>query len=310
MSDRDDATKPVNVYWGLPVSNPRAVEGGIVARSQAGAFAHHWWSRRWLKALTQWASTARLSRGRAYARRGQIIELHLEPGLVSAQVQGTRPEPYEVRLHLRVFNDAEWQRILGEMASQALFAAQLLNGEMPQGIEKIFDAAGVHLFPTTHDDLEVSCSCPDWVEFCKHVAAVCYLIGERLDEDPFLLLAMRGRSKDDIMEALCANRSVPPPGATPADSPAPEATEHEMGSVPLDRALDSFWRMGPEIEQLRIRVEPPEIEAQLLKLLGEPSFADPQIGQQLVEIYQRVSRRALEIAFGEPEEVAEQGNVK
>lgn len=307
MSDRDDAKRPTNIYWGLRAGDPRPAEGGIVARSQAGAFAHNWWSQRWLKALTQRGSATRLSRGRSYARRGQVVELHMQPGLVTARVQGSYPEPYQVRLQVRAFSDVEWQRILQEMAAQALFAAQLLNGEMPQDIEKLFEAAGVHLFPTAGGDLEVSCSCPDRVTFCKHVAAVCYLIGERLDEDPFLMLMMRGRSKDDIMGALRASRSAPSQDVGPDELGAPQ---REGGNGPLESAVDTFWHMGAEIAKLHIRIAPPEIDAQLLKLLGEPSFADPQMGQQLVDIYRRVSRRALEIAFEESEAEEAQGSTE
>lgn len=97
---------------------------------------------------------------------------------------------------------------------EAIYAAKLLTGEMPADIEDVFAAAGVSLFPDNSKDLETSCSCPDWANPCKHVAAVYYLLGERFDADPFLIFAVRGRSKEQIIDVLRARRSSGAASAT------------------------------------------------------------------------------------------------
>ena len=93
------------------------------------------------------------------------------------------------------------------MAEQAIFTAQLLAGEMPQDIEQAFEAAKVSLFPSRHDDLKTECSRPDYANPCKHVAATHYILGERFDEDPFLIFRLRGRTQEQVMAALRKRRS-------------------------------------------------------------------------------------------------------
>jgi uncharacterized Zn finger protein len=113
-----------------------------------------------------------------------------------------------VTIKFRKLSDAEWGRIIDGMASEALYAARLLSGEMPEQIEDVFAAAGTSLFPRDGDDMQTNCSCPDWANPCKHIAAVHYLLGERFDEDPFLMFLLRGRSQEDIITALRARRTA------------------------------------------------------------------------------------------------------
>src|SRR5207249_5250545 len=127
----------------------------------------------------------RLARGRSYARTGQVVSLDIGRDGVKAVVQGSRPEPYTVQIKFKQLTDAEWERVIDAMAGEALYAARLLSGEMPEQIEEVFAAAGASLFPAERGDLETDCSCPDWANPCKHVAAVHYLLGERFEADPF-----------------------------------------------------------------------------------------------------------------------------
>ncbi len=126
--------------------------------------------------------------------------------MVKAKVQGSMPKPYNVKIKLMPLSDAEWDKVTDAMASQAIFAAKLLAGEMPTNIEEAFSAAQLSLFPTKLDDLQTDCSCPDWANPCKHIAAVYYLLAERFDEDPFLIFKLRGRTKEQIIETLRARR--------------------------------------------------------------------------------------------------------
>jgi uncharacterized Zn finger protein len=211
-------------YWPSYQSTRPIDVDGIKAKSRSGEFVQNWWATRWIEALKALMDSARLSRGRAYARRGQVLDIVLKPGKITARVQGSRPSPYKVTISLKPLKDTQWEAIFDALAAQAIFAAQLLNGEMPPDIEQVFDAINVPLFPASKQDLETDCSCPDWANPCKHIAAVYYLLGEQFDGDPFLLLKLRGREKDEISEALRRRRAGPghrciPHGGAHSSSP-------------------------------------------------------------------------------------------
>ena len=165
------------------------MKDGLQAKSKRGAIGETWWSQRFIEVLEDFHEGPRLARGRAYARRGQVIDLDVEAGEVGARVQGSRARPYSVSIGVTVLDDTDWARVEEAMASQALFLARLLAGEMPREIEDAFAATGLSLFPATADDLATDCSCPDWENPCKHVAAVYYLLAEAFDRDPFLIFA-------------------------------------------------------------------------------------------------------------------------
>ena len=184
-------------YDDYPKPKPRKPADGIKAQSKK--FGQTWWASKWLAALERLMDSGRLSRGRSYARSGQVLNLDIKPGRVDAQVQGSAPRPYKVQIEIKPLSEKEWNRVADAMAEQAIFAAKLLAGEMPQNIEEAFAAAKVNLFPTSSGDLDTDCSCPDWSNPCKHIAAVYYLLGEQFDGDPFLLFRLRGKSKDEIM---------------------------------------------------------------------------------------------------------------
>src|ERR1700686_1936587 len=185
----------------------------------------------------------RLTRGRSYARQGQVISIDIEPGIVKAKVQGSMPKPYNVKIRLKPLSDSNWEKITDGMASQAIFAAKLLAGEMPTNIEEAFHAVHLSLFPTALSDLETDCSCPDWANPCKHIAAVYYLLAERFDEDPFLIFKLRGRTKDEVIQALREKRTAGAANLVPAQDGRAATTEAGNCALLADN-LDTFWRAG------------------------------------------------------------------
>lgn len=238
-------------WWeDYPSTGPIKVEGGLKARSTRGRIANKWWSQRFIAVLEQLQLGGRLNRGKTYARSGQVMSLDISSGKVIAQVQGSRPKPYAVKLICRPLTDQQWDLIITKLASQALYAAKLLAGEMPPEIEELFAALDIPLFPAAARDLPMHCSCPDWAVPCKHVAAVCFLLAERFDEDPFLIFEWRGRSKEDILSRLRTNRVDAPTGPG------------------LDEELNTFFSAGPlpadfepeETESVLLRVDAPDIE--------------------------------------------------
>jgi uncharacterized Zn finger protein len=284
-------------YWGyFPPSTPIPVKDGIKARTRRGQFGEHWWAQHWIAVLESFGWDNRLQRGRTYARKGQVLNIDVHPGWVTARVQGSRRTPYSVRIEITPLSDDQWERAIDAMAQQALFSAQLLAGEMPPEIEQAFQAADVSLFPTSHD-IAMHCSCPDWAVPCKHIAAVYYLLGEEFDRDPFLLFTLRGRTREQVMEALRSRRAA---GAPLVEQAAPEE-EPEPRAEPLDARLSRFWELQDSLGGFRVTVTPPAVETALLKRLGPPSFSRrPQafIGA-LALAYAAVADRALTLAFGE-----------
>jgi uncharacterized Zn finger protein len=290
-------------YWPrYEPTRPIRVEDGIKAKSQRGDFTQTWWADRWIKALARLMDSGRLQRGRSYARQGQVMDIEIRPGTVAARVQGSRPKPYRLTIELSPLTDVQWDAVLDALAGQAIYAAQLLNGEMPSDVEQVFDAVHVPLFPGSRGDLVTACSCPDAANPCKHIAAVYYLLGERFDADPFLLFQLRGRSKDQIAAALRERRAGRAPAAPGADSEGTPSAEDARPA--LDAGPDRYWALGNAVDELSIEIGRPDVELALLKRLGLPELAGvgTAFRQELARTYSAVTERALELAFADSKE--------
>lgn len=260
--------------WHEP-SRPIEVAGGIRARSRRGSIGEQWWSRRFIDILEQICDPGRLSRGRAYARKGQVLSLELTAGAVRAQVQGSRPRPYKIELRIDAYDAEDWADLADALAAQAVHRAKLLAGEMPHEIEDVFDELDLPLFPDS-SELELDCSCPDWGWPCKHVSAALYLLAEAFDDDPFLILAWRGRHREELLSDLRGARADDEPrrpGLLDVED-APFAARMEdfysggrippptSGSAPVDLLLRAL-----ETPQVKVRGTP------LLDLLS-PLYQD------------------------------------
>ncbi len=279
-------------YYFKP-TKPKEVEGGLKARSQRGSFAKSWWAGRWIAALERLMDAGRLTRGRSYARKGQVLSIEEASDGIAARVQGSRPKPYKVSIQVAPLTDAQWDKVIDALAEQALFAAQLLAGEMPQDIEQAFNAAGVSLFPAKRGDLVTECSCPDYANPCKHVAATHYILGERFDEDPFLLFRLRGRTQEQLLEELRQRR------AGQMEMIEEEPAEAET-VIPLEDCLGHFWELGAALESVPVSIRPPAVEMPLLKRLGETAFVpEPGIESLLRAAYQAIGQEAIRAAFHE-----------
>jgi uncharacterized Zn finger protein len=252
-------TPPARRGWGsqdwsngFPApSKPLPVEGGLVARSARGGIGEQWWSRRFIEVMESFGVGGRLTRGRAYARKGQVISLDVEPGQVSASVQGSRVTPYKVRIGLPKFTELVWAKVEVVLAEQAIHSARLLAGEFPPELEPVFAGIGAPLFPVRLNDLDLQCSCPDQVVPCKHLAAVFYLLAERFDDDPFLILRWRGRPREALLRRLRELRGD--------ERPAPasiEIEQDEAGPVsPVLSAGLALEGVDPEGEQVEDTAE-------------------------------------------------------
>jgi uncharacterized Zn finger protein len=167
-------------------------------------FGTTWWGRLWLNALEQLDDDyrVRLIKGKLYAEDGVVSHFSVQPGTIQAKVHGRKT--YEVTLALPALTQMQWEKAIGRIAQESRFVASLLTGEMPKGLDEIFRESGASLYPRVPKELQTHCTCPDWANPCKHVAAVCYVMAEVLDRDPWILFDLRGRTREDILEALQA----------------------------------------------------------------------------------------------------------
>lgn len=259
---------------------------------------------------------ARLSRGKSYARKGQVTSIKIEAGLVRAKVQGSNPMPYSVTIKVWTLTGSEWELLAEKLALKPIFAAKLLAGEMPEDIDSAFKEIGLSLFPETLDDLETDCSCPDWSNPCKHIAAVYYLLGEEFDRDPFLIFKLRGVDMDDFMSILGKssgpeNRSLVaeariflegPDNETGAEI---EAEKAHFSPEPLPLDLESFWGRPPENPEEEkspsFEAHIPSVPAVLPKRLGKFPFwrGEEDLLEVLEEIYKKASPAGTMVFLGE-----------
>jgi uncharacterized Zn finger protein len=192
--------------WWPPASKPIRVEGGLQARSQRGQIGDTWWSQRFIAVLQLVGIGGRFQRGKNYARTGQVISMEIAPGKVTASVQGSRAKPYSLSIETKVLSARDWDAAEAVMESSAIFMATLLAGDMPEDIEEAFAVSSSPLFPASARDFDSECSCPDWENPCKHIAAVYFLLAEAFDDDPFLIFAWRGRTKAELLANLRGRR--------------------------------------------------------------------------------------------------------
>jgi uncharacterized Zn finger protein len=286
----------------FPPSRPRKADGGIKARSKRGSIGEQWWSRRFIDVLESFGLQSRLARGRSYARSGQVLKLEIGTGHVTAQVQGSRVNPYKVRLTVDPLTTRQWNRVAEALAARAVFRARLLAGEMPAEIEEVFADCGTPLFPKSARDLEMTCTCPDWEVPCKHLAAVCYVLAEAFDDDPFGMLAWRGKGRDDLLAAL---RRLAGRGLTGREQPRGQATGRtgaaaapvlESADRPLAECTAGFWTSP--LSPARLRALPPAAPgpADLLLRSLDPPLVQVQ-GEDLVTVL----RPAYDLMVNGPE---------
>lgn len=275
------AREPDPLWWrdAEVAPRPRPISGGIQINAARGAVARTWWSARFIEVLEGVVVGGRLARGRSYARAGQTLSLDVGPGVVTAQVQGSRPEPYRVRIGLATYGKAEWAAVEQALADDAWYAATLLAGGMPPEIEELFASLGLALFPAGGRDLVMDCSCPDFAVPCKHLAAVFYLLAERFDADPFEVLALRGRDRETLLANLRERRGG-------ADG-EPQAAAGPGDDVPaLAHRLDDFFAAGPQLADAS-RVAPVPVPPGAL-LDQVPAFAIAVRGRALTELLRPV----------------------
>lgn len=279
-------------YYFFTPSRPRSVKGGIRSQSGRRKGEPSWWAERWMDVLRGFNMGGRLDRGRSYARQGQVVSIDIRKGNVTAKVQGSGSRPYSVAIRVKQLDGDEWKKVASGLASRPLLAAKLLAGRMPRNMEDVFGAAGLSLFPGRVRDMATDCSCPDWANPCKHIAAVYILLGEEFERDPFLIFRMRGSGREEILNIMGLR---PESGGRPAVRP-PAAPE------PLPTSPKAFWGAdGGKPDDLASDV--PSMDAALPKRLGSFPFwrGEDDFIPAMEKIYHMASPGGMDVLAGDKE---------
>jgi uncharacterized Zn finger protein len=169
--------------------NPVVIRGRAIATT--------FWGKAWCQNLESYGDFAnRLPRGRTYARNGSVVDLQIEPGRLRALVSGS--SLYTAEVEIRPMEADRWKRLAGECAGKIDSVVELLSGRLSEGVMEILCGRERGLFPSTQE-ISLSCSCPDGARLCKHLAAVLYGVGARLDHQPELLFVLRGVDQVDLV---------------------------------------------------------------------------------------------------------------
>ena len=230
-----------------------------------------WWVQRWLELLDSYRFKKRLERARIYAKAGNVLQIDFVEAQAIARVQGSELKPYKVSLTLAAFSDEDWGYVVETLAQKAIFSAQLLAGEMPAAIEQVFTQNGLNLFPFTLADIRSRCSCPDKANPCKHIGAVYYQLGDRFNEDPFVIFQLRGRTKQQILDDLRDYRRQHFATETKADQTLPgQSNSPEAQSQVSKASIDSseFWQYDHPLDPELVVLTPPTDGQTTLELLG------------------------------------------
>lgn len=179
------------------VLEPVVIQGRTIVKS--------WWGQAWCDNLESYADyESRLDRGKRYVRTGAVIDLKIQKGKIAARVQGTRKTPYKVEIRISPLSEEKCQDIIQKCGRKLENLEALVQGDFPADMKLLFQGEN-GLFPTPRE-ISFNCSCPDWALMCKHVAAVLYGVGARLDENPLLFFELRGIEVGHFIDVTLASR--------------------------------------------------------------------------------------------------------
>jgi uncharacterized Zn finger protein len=259
--------------------------------------SRQWWVEKWLELLDSYRFKKRLERARIYAREGHILSVEFEGSQVIAKVEGSEPQPYEVKLSLTPFRDEDWQFVIESLAKKAVFSAQLLAGKMPDNIEIIFTENGLNIFPFTLADIHSRCSCPDKANPCKHIGAIYYQLAERFSEDPFILFQLRGRTKEQILLELRQYRSESL-NIEDTQNSITKSIDQEIEKKTLN--LAKFWQYKELLDPSLVVITPSNEPQKVTNLLGTiplPYKDGEAVKQYLNQAYKTASSEIIQSVF-------------
>ena len=272
---------------------PRRVRHGIKFRRKLGLEGLPWHAAGFVAACEDGIRPDAKVLGMEYALAGQVANYVVTPGAVEASVQGRGARPYQVRITVRPLTREEWDRVIERMAAEAVFAARLLTGEVPESIEDCFREIGRRLVPGPDDAVHSQCDC-GLPQPCKHVAAVAALMAERIEVDPVVLFQLRGLEGERLLEKLQEQRTLQSSGVSQAHATATE-DESDSGLQPLELCASDYWRPGAALDEATAVPTGDHVPHALLRRMGPSPMGGkfPMVGL-MASIYDSIRARALQ----------------
>ncbi|MBI3276869.1 MAG: SWIM zinc finger family protein [Chlamydiae bacterium] len=259
-------------YWGFP----RYVSAVVLKGS---ALARTWWGKAWNHNLEAYADYSnRIGRGRSYVRHGAVLDLRIEPGEVIALVQGSERVPYSVSVKIQTLKKETWHRMKTACEGTLESFQELLTGNFPRALGDILINKDSGMFPAPRE-IKFDCSCPDWADMCKHVAAVLYGVGVRLDEDPKLFFRLRDAGIDKLIKQAVAGKT----------EKLLEKAGRKSGRVIEDTDLSSVF--GVNIEEPVARGKNKMIKAQATRKKNKAEEASAKLKLSVRPQQKRLKRR-------------------
>ncbi|HZR40909.1 MAG TPA: SWIM zinc finger family protein [Ktedonobacteraceae bacterium] len=274
-------------------------------------FSRTWWGQRFIAALEQFTDTARLGRGRSYARGGRILDYKIANGTVTARVRGSinpyfgvYKEPiYKTSITIKAISASDWTKVIRQIASRADLVTKLLMNEMPDTIEEAFTSLDLHLLPHSQRDFVTTCSCPDYANPCKHIAGVYYLLASSLDNDPFVMFELRGLSRDQLRAELERSPLGQILASTlePKDIPVEPVESYYTRPIREPAAVTShkeFWTGAKRLPAPQAASSQASVPALLIKKQGDyPPFwhKDVSFISVMEELYERVRTKSKQM---------------
>jgi uncharacterized Zn finger protein len=294
----------VSWFYNSKSRSKKTVKKGICAQSTRGGFGTTWLGKKWYVLMESFDREGnRFARGRSYARHGNVQSLEMGAGEIRATVQGSYGK-YKVVINITKLSGQEWQRIIDVLAKRVIVASQMVAGSFPESIETIFYEQQLPFLPTTlgsslfgtAGDLTTRCSCFDFANPCKHVAAILCLLSEEFDRDPFKLVELRGLTRDQFLDKLkIALGLTKPQKATSKKTRSKQEKPEVPAPVPMDPiVMCDFWQ-APAPNIAFGACEVPAEHALIPKQLGNlPLWSgEKKFLEEMEETYRLASARAL-----------------
>jgi uncharacterized Zn finger protein len=274
-------------------STPKA--GGVKSQTRRGKFGQTWLGKEWIGTIEGKGDEQRLSRGRAYARHGNVKSITIKPGIIKARVHGSWGT-YSVQIELPPLALQVCESIVEMLAQSIVVSSQLMSGHAPVEVQEIFSMVGEPVL--LKEALKTSCSCPDAANPCKHIAAVFYLMADEIDRDPFQFLSFRGLARDTFVKALQqGTESSNAKEAKKKKQQVKKVASKDAQKKQQELSLENFWSGQPTTVCMPHNKEP-KVAAALIKQLGSIPLwkGNNPFVKEMEEVYTKASSYALELA--------------
>ncbi len=263
-------------------------------------FANTSWGKRWIQSNLKMGRPFRMQRGIEYVKDERRIDnLSISSGQIFATVQGTAPTPYRVKIKFDPILEEGWEKILKKLTNKIINLIELLDGSLPEDIITIFDESEYSLFPDASQGFNATCSCPDTAIPCKHIAAVILYIARVLDYNPLLLLELRGKSKNEILNDLSLVKDLKKKDRSERDSnKGISKFNFNLPKISIQELLDKQKELGIDDFSIGFKLKKPGKIIETLENLGIPQIIENKAFEIVLRaIYRRITSKIYELSL-------------